>query len=182
MAIYSPLRSRRLAAQQKEATQRLIIFKLDETTFALELDRVQKVTTLEHTYDDPNGTGVKLTSYQGQELVIIDVAAQIFGNSQPVIPASQSPNRVEYLLMLQPQQGQSVGLVIDSPPNIQSFTLSAFQPLSDLDRQRNDVNCVSAIWIDQSSPESATDDQKSILLLDVNALSTDAELSPKQDY
>ena len=146
MAIYSPLRSRRLAAQKTEATKRLITFKLGEENFALPLDRVNKVTTLDRVYGDPDRTGVSLTTYQGRELVVIDVGYRIFGKSpQVLLPSQPKKNHsldpqsdrdpVRYLLVLQSESIQTtgtatqlVGLPIDSPPSIQSIQLSAFQP------------------------------------------------------
>ncbi len=174
MAIYSPLRSRRLAAQQTEATQRLITFKLGAETFALPLDRVHKVTTIDRLYGDPNHTGVSLTTYQGRELVVIDVMHRIFGKTQQVLLPSQkkssvavkaqsNPDLVRYLLVLQPEPEQLVGLPIDSPPSIQSIQISAFQPLPDIYRQHSNIHCVSTMSIDLP-------DRPSIFLLDVSLL------------
>jgi chemotaxis signal transduction protein len=167
MAIYSPLRSRRLAAQQTEASQRLITFKLGEENFALPLDRVQKVTTLDRLYGDPNGTGLSVTTYQDRELVVIDVGHRIFGKqpqvwlpsqpeNMPTVTAHPHLNLVRYLLVLQSQavdpvqtamlgaapEQQLVGLEIDSAPSIQSMPLSAFQPLLD---SYNHIHCVSGM-------------------------------------
>jgi chemotaxis signal transduction protein len=171
MAIYSPLRSRRLAAQQTEATQRLITFKLGEENFALPLDRVQKVTTLDLLYADPQGTGVSLTTYQDREILVIDVGHRIFGKPPQVwlpgehensssIGTNPNLNLIRYLLILKSESSESadplqstmptadriedrlVGLRIDSPPSIQSMPLSAFQPLSDL---HSHLHCVSAM-------------------------------------
>jgi chemotaxis signal transduction protein len=161
MAIYSPLRSRRLAAQQTEASQRLITFKLGEENFALPLDRVQKVTTLDLLYADPQGTGVSLTTYQDREVLVIDVGHRIFGKPPQIwlpgehensssIGTNPNLNLIRYLLILKSESNESpdqiedrlVGLRIDSPPSIQSMPLSAFQPLSDL---HSYLHCVSAM-------------------------------------
>ncbi len=178
MAIYSPLRSRRLAAQKTEATQRLITFKLRAETFALSLDLVRKVTTLDapgerlgqKLYGDLNQTGVSLTTYQGRELVVIDVAQRIFGKSEPVPTPPTSATEIElpaaavrYLLILQPEPERLIGLPIDSPPSIQSIQLSAFKPLPDIYRQQSKIYCVSALSIDLP-------DRPSMFLLDVAAL------------
>lgn len=180
MAIYSPLRSRRLAAQQVEATQRLITFKLGEETFALPLDGVHKVTKLDRLYGDPGGTGVSLTTYQGRELVVIDVGHRIFGKAPQVLPPSpkkssgtvdltRSLDTVRYLLILQSAptdtttEQRLVGLPIDSPPTIQSIQLSAFQPLPEIYRQSSNIHCVSSFSIDMP-------DRPSIFLLDVAAI------------
>ncbi|WP_310427494.1 chemotaxis protein CheW [Chamaesiphon sp. VAR_48_metabat_135_sub] len=181
MAIYSPLRSRRLAAQQTEATQRSIVFKLWAETFAIPFDRVHKVTTLDaageklgqRLYGDPNDTGFSLTTYQGRELVVIDVGYQIFGKSQQALLPTQPIDReivstrksdlVKYLLILHLNDEEQIGLPIDSPPSIQSIQLSAFQPLPAIYRQHSNIHCVRAMSIDQP-------DRPSIFLLDVDSL------------
>jgi chemotaxis signal transduction protein len=181
MAIYSPLRSRRLAAQQADKTQRLITFKLGEETFAVPLDQVQKVTTLDRLYGDPHHTGVSLTTYQGQELVVIDVGQRIFGRTpQGLSPDRQEhssvvstdrPDPIKYLLVLQSDlvsnatetDHRLVGLPIDSAPSIQSISVSAFQPLPEIYRQHGNIHCVSSFSIDLP-------DRPSIFLLDITAI------------
>jgi chemotaxis signal transduction protein len=187
MAIYSPLRSRRLAAQQTEATKRLITFKLGESDFALPLDRVQKVTTLDRVYGDPDRTGVSLTTYQGREMVVIDVGYRIFGKEQQVLLPSQQKRTttltiqqdgdlVRYLLILQAESvdglvGQLVGLPIDSPPSIQSVQLSAFQPLPDIYRKHSNIHCVSAMSVAMPAGSvSSGVDRPSIFLLDATSI------------
>jgi chemotaxis signal transduction protein len=191
MAIYSPLRSRRLAARQTEVTRRLITFKLGAEIFALPLDDVQKVTTLDRLYGDPNRTGVSLTTYQGRELVVIDVSQRIFGQPAQILSPSQPKQNfsidrqedtevVRYLLILRSdltassdlksivgtdthQQERLVGLPIDSPPSIQSIPVSAFQPLPDLYRQHSNIHCISTLSIDLP-------DRPSIFLLDLASI------------
>ncbi len=189
MAIYSPLRSRRLAAQQTEATKRLITFKLGEGDFALPLDRVQKVTTLDRVYGDPDRTGVSLTTYQGRELVVIDVGHRIFGKAQQeLLPSQQTRSSrttqldgdaIRYLLILQSEPvetatglvSQLVGLPIDSPPSIQSVKLSAFQPLPDIYRRHSNIHCVSAMSVaTPASSGSQGSELPSIFLLDATSI------------
>jgi chemotaxis signal transduction protein len=181
MAIYSPLRSRRLAAQQTEVTQRLIMFELRAQTFAIPLDRVHKVTTLDapgarlgnRLYGDPNHTGVSLTTYQDRELVVIDVGHRIFGTTTTALLPSQhhssgvpapAPPMIRYLLILQPEPDRLIGVPIDSPPSIQSIQISAFKPLPEIYQQHSNIHCVSAMSIDLP-------DRPSIFLLDVASLS-----------
>ena len=167
MAIYSPLRSRRLTARQAESTERLITFQLREETFALPLIRVYKVTTLDRLYGDVNQTGVSLTTYQGRELVVIDIAYKVFGHIQPVLsPLSQVGSEiatedlpVRYLLIIAGEDGQLVGLPIDSAPSIQTVPTDAFRPLPDIYRHQSQIHCVSSISID-------TPNRPAIFLLD----------------
>ncbi len=178
MAIYSPLRSRRLAAQQVEATQRLLTFELRAQTFAIQLDRIHKVTTInnlggrvgQRLYGDPNQTGVSLTTYQGHELVVIDIGHRIFGSTIDLLPIqSQTSNTatpdpsVKYLLIVQPEPDRLVGIPIESPPSIHSIQISAFNPLPAIYQQHSQIHCVSAMSIDLP-------DRPSIFLLDVVAL------------
>lgn len=179
MAIYSPLRSRRLAAQKTEATQRMIVFKLREETFALPLMSIQKVTTLNRLYGDPNDTGIGLTTYQGRELVTIDVAHRIFGKSPQILastheskdalirlqnqPDDLTSDEVRYLLILEPTPDCLIGLPIDSPPIIQSIQLSAFHSLPEIYHQGSNIHCVSSLAIDLP-------DRSAIFLLDVDLL------------
>ena len=176
MAIYSPLRTRRLAAQQAEATQRMIIFQLRQETFAIPLDQVSKATTFDRLYGDANHAGVTLTTHQGRELVAIDVGAKIFGDSATVLPPLKNlpvavDNNVSHLLIFQREDEQFIGLPIDSPPSIRSIAASAFRPLTDIDSQYSNLHCVSAISIDhpdaagQKLPQPA-----SILLLDATSI------------
>jgi chemotaxis signal transduction protein len=188
MAIYSPLRSRRLAAQKVEATKRLITFKLGTEDFALPLDQVQKVTTLDRVYGDPDRTGVSLTTYQGRELVVVDVGYRIFGKEQQVILPSQqkrtsslnpqsSMDLVRYLLILHSGFSETatesrslVGLPIDSPPSIQSIQLSAFQPLPDIYRKHTNIHCVSAMSVAISAGAASPVDRPSMFLLDATSI------------
>jgi chemotaxis signal transduction protein len=176
MAIYSPLRTRRLAAQQAEATQRMIIFQLRQETCAIPLDRVSKATTFDRLYGDANHAGVTLTTHQGRELVVIDVGAKIFGDPATVFPPLKTlpvatDHNVSHLLMLQREDKQLIGLPIDSPPSIRSIAASAFRPLSDLDSQYSNLHCVSAISIDSSDATAQKLPQPaSILLLDATLI------------
>jgi chemotaxis signal transduction protein len=179
MAIYSPLRSRRLAAKQIEATQRLITFELRTQTFALPLDRVRKVIALDapgarigqRLYGDPNQTGVCLTTYEGHELVVIDVGYRIFGNTLALLPIQSQASEftaaiaptIRYLLILQPEPDRLIGVPIDSPPSIQSIQVSALKPLPAIYQQHSNIHCVSAMSIDLP-------DRPSIFLLDVASL------------
>jgi chemotaxis signal transduction protein len=129
-------------------------------------------------YGDLNNTGVSLTTFQGRELVVIDVGHRIFGKSQSellptqigsVAPAVLSSPEIRYLLILESEtvditgERPLVGLPIDSQPSIQAIQLSAFKPLPDIYQQHSNIHCVSAMSIDLP-------DRPSIFLLDVASL------------
>jgi hypothetical protein len=164
MAIYSPLRLRRQVARQAVAKQRLIIFQLECLTFALALDGVAKVSTLDRIYGDAGG-GI-FTTYQGREIAVIDVGQKIFGHPPTVIPpldALRTMNPLadtpSYLIALQADDRRLIGLPIDSPPSIESIAMSAFTPLVELNnpQQMDNIHCVKSI--------SISEDRSSIYLL-----------------
>jgi chemotaxis signal transduction protein len=159
MAIRSPLRSRRLNPQKTEVTQRLITFQLRQETFALPLDRIHKVTTFDRVYGDPKHSGVGLTIYQGQELVVIDVGQQIFGD-EPIDYANpanltngsnSNTQAVKYLLIVNTADRGQIGLPIDSPPILQSIPFSAFRELPKMYTDRGNINCVSLFSIETAN-------------------------------
>jgi purine-binding chemotaxis protein CheW len=180
MAIHSPLRSRRLNPQKTEATQRLLTFKLRQETFALPLDRIYKVTTIDRVYGDPNRSGVGLTIYQGQELVVIDVGQRIFGDepfdysAQSTIdsadtdstPTSNSDRKeVKYISIVQTPDHGLIGLPMDSAPSLQSVALSAFRELPKIYTERGNIHCVSLFSIE-------TADRPPMFLLDPKLVAT----------
>jgi chemotaxis signal transduction protein len=154
MAIYSPLRLRRQVAQRAEAKQRLIVFQLQSVTFALALDGVVKVTTLERIYGDAAGKGEIFITYQGQEIAAIDVGAKIFGQPPMMIPALDELRTIDplahdgsYSIVLQSPDRGLIGLPIDSKPSISSLPSSAFVPLLEPDspEQKDNLQCVKSI-------------------------------------
>lgn len=162
MAIHSPLRSRRLNPQKREVTQRLITFKLRKENFAIPLEQVQKVTTIDRVYGDPKGSGVGLTIYQGQELVVIDVGQRIFGDEPCDYSSQDNSDRedtkldtatkggAKYILILQLPNNSQIGLPIDSSPTLQSVPLSAFKDLPALYAEHGNIHCVSSLSIETS--------------------------------
>lgn len=145
MAIFSPLRSRRFAARQKEATEQILAFRLRQEWFALPIDVVQKVVLLGKVYGDPNNTGVSLTLYQERELLVIDVGHRIFGQA-PSQDLTEEQTR--YLLIVQNTKGDLVGLPVDSPPALRRVSQSAFKALPKAYLDRGNIQCISSKTIE----------------------------------
>jgi chemotaxis signal transduction protein len=171
MATYSPLRLRRQVAKQAEAKKRLILFQLQAETFALPLDDVLKVTTLEWLYGDAAGTGKIFTTYQGREITAIDVGQKIFGQPPTILPCLESQrssepslDQVKYLIVLRGENDRLIGLPIDSQPSIGSIAMSTFMPILaiDLAEPLTHIRCVRF----RSQPEH----RSSIYLLDTSLL------------
>ncbi|MDJ0659288.1 MAG: chemotaxis protein CheW [Crocosphaera sp.] len=161
MTIYSHRRSRTLAGNAKENTQQLITFLLGEEWFALPINKIQKVVPLGKIYGDPQGKGISLTHYQGQELMVIDVARRIFGIE--TFSAHPDSDQTRFLLIINHENEQMVGLPIDSPPSIIRVAESAFLPLPAIYLTQGNIHCISSTFIQFN-------EQNSFFLLDVNQL------------
>lgn len=166
MAIYSPLRSRRLLARQNEITQQLIAFLLRREWFALPIENVLKVVPMGEIYGDPKGTGVSLTIYQGCELLVVDVSHRIFGEapSSDLAASNTSVSQEErYLLIVQNSETEVFGLPIDSQPAIRRVLESSFVPLPAAYIAQANIQCVSSLMI-------AATEQPPLFLLDPELL------------
>ncbi|NES81128.1 MAG: chemotaxis protein CheW [Moorea sp. SIO2B7] len=178
MTIFYPLRARRFAARQTETTQQMIAFLLRQEWFAVPIRYVQKVVPLGNVYGDPKGTGVSLTIYQGQELLVVDVGHRIFAEVQNLeLPSEEdiltknnsNLNQQRFLLIIQGAFGESVGLPIDSPPSIRRVPESAFKPLPEGYVSQGNIQCVSSMIIE-------VNDEPPLFLLNPNQLTQPQEI------
>jgi chemotaxis signal transduction protein len=144
------LRSRRFNKQKAEATQQIITFSLGQEQFALPIQAVQRVVWLGKVYGDPYQTGVSLTLYQGQELLIIDVGHRIFGRRKTANP--QRPSQ-RYLVVVQNAKEELAGLPIDSQPKVQPVPQSSFKPLPQAYVTQGNVRCVSSQMVQLAEDE-----------------------------
>ncbi|MDJ0844514.1 chemotaxis protein CheW [Crocosphaera sp.] len=161
MTIDSHRRSRTLRAKTKENTQQMITFLLGKEWFALPINKIQKVVPLGQIYGDPQGKGIGLTHYQGQELMVIDVARRIFGMETLSVHLDRDQTR--FLLIINVENEQMVGLPIDSPPSMLRVAKSAFIPLPDIYLTQDNIRCISSTFIQ-------VNEQNSFFLLDVHQL------------
>ena len=168
MAIFSTLRSRRMNHKKAQAIQQMIGFRLDREWFALPILAIYKVIPLGKVYGDPQDTGISLTTYEGQEILVIDVAKQIFNQVAPTLETTEITTSVEtnkdlldlnqqrYLLILEDLQGETpandssskvsnfIGLPIDSQPTMYRVEATAFKPLPEAYLDRGNIQCVSS--------------------------------------
>lgn len=161
MAVFSPLTSRRSTTRKVEATQQVIVFRLALGSFALPIRSVQKVIPIGNIYGAPGGTGVCLTLYQNQELIVIDPEHRIFSRT-PSEYSSADTNDTKatfgldditlgrYLLIVQNAQGKLVGLPIEEPPSLQRVPESAFTSLTSAYISEGNIRCVSALIIQKN--------------------------------
>ncbi|MCU0535915.1 MAG: chemotaxis protein CheW [Hydrococcus sp. Prado102] len=174
MAIHSPIRSRRTAVHNTEKTKQFISFRLRQEWFALPIDVVQRVIQMGKIYGDPQGTGVSLTNFQGQETIVVDVAHLIFGNSssqeQKQSSAAGEKKQPRILLIIQSDQGEIFGLPVDSTPIMRRVPDSAFTPIPETYIAQGNVRCISSTMIQLS-------DHPPMFLLDSNQLVEPQKLS-----
>ena len=168
MSILSPIQSRRFNRQAKEKDLQIITFLLYQEWFALKLEDVNKVILLNDIYGDPKGTGVSLTTYQNQELVVIDVSYKIFGNSpnyQTNIDMLKNKEEPSYLIILENSQGEKISLPIDKAPLIKRVKETSFKPLPEIYLKRENIKCLSSKII-----EVVNESPSHYFLLDKNKL------------
>lgn len=167
MAITSLLRSRRFAARQAEATQKLILFYLQQERFALPLDTVQKVVILGDIYSDPQRPDVILTNYQDKELALIDVGHQVFGLApgqhscfqahlkselvQDQTDRSQPGDLQQHLLVIQNSVGKIAGLPISGQPSLQRIPESSLVEVPFDYVFGGKVQCLSSVMVKTES-------------------------------
>lgn len=139
MAIYSPLRYRRLANRQTEKTTQFIGFRLRQEWFALPINNVYKVIPIGEIYTVD--TGINLTNYEGKEILVLDVARQIFAE------ALSSPAKIEEakcLAIVISNSGDLLGLPADSPPSIFRIPESAFAALPEVYSEQGNIQSISS--------------------------------------
>lgn len=158
MSVFSPLTSRRLTNRRKiQATQQLIVFRLRNEGFALPIRASLKVIPLGEVFGAPQTTGVGLTIYQDQELLVIDIGKRIFKGvvTQSALPTTEPLEALpisetiegSYLLIVQNSTRKLVGLPLLEPPTLQRVPESAFAPLTPDYLAYGTIRCVSALII-----------------------------------
>ena len=177
MSVFSPLTSRRSSNRKVKPTQQLIVFRLRNEGFALPIRASLKVIPLGEVFGAPQTTGVGLTLYQDQELLVIDIGKRIFrsvvttetlSSSEPsetltllggspsktLLSSEPSESRPpsetiegKYLLIIQSSKSKLVGLPLLEPPFLQRVPESAFAPLTSEYLAYGTIQCVSALII-----------------------------------
>jgi chemotaxis signal transduction protein len=157
MAILSSARSRR--GRRAETTEQFIAFRLRQEWFGLPIESVHRVVTMGKVFGDPNQTGVGLTRYQDQELLVIDVSQRIFSETAGRSAATAEHDEQRSLIILRTSDGELVGLPIDSQPEVRRLSKSQFVPLPTTYAARSKIRCLSSMMV-------KTEDGASLFLLD----------------
>jgi chemotaxis signal transduction protein len=166
MATLSSLRSRRFANRVVEATVQLIAFRLRQDWFALPLDAVQRVASVQSGDSISNESGVMVNKVDQQGLTVIDVDRRIFvqaGLSLNRATLSTEPQQDYCFIILQPKEGETFGLSIDSRPQLRRISQSLIIPLSSTHPVYKQLKSVDSIV-------NQTDDTQPLFLLDPTQL------------
>ncbi|MEM9002542.1 MAG: chemotaxis protein CheW [Cyanobacteria bacterium P01_F01_bin.86] len=174
MAILSPLKSRRLRSHKGETTQQVIVFQIQREWFALPIFTVKKVVPQSNTQGDYQASGTGLTVYEGKELLVLDIARQVFGSNRdrelspnpssvtpppssvpptlataaPTPPPEPSANAKQgYLLIIRDHQEELIGLPIESTPTVRRVPQSAMVPLPASYAARVNIQYVSGLIV-----------------------------------
>jgi chemotaxis signal transduction protein len=162
MSITSPIRSRRSSVRTSEKTKQIISFCLRQEWFALPIETIQKVIQMGKVYGDPQGIGISLTNYQGQEILVIDVARRIFGENQTT-SAMLNATEPRFLLIVQGDSGDVIGLPVDSTPVMRRVAESSFTAIPESYIAQGNIHCISSTSIQLK-------DHPPLFLLDANQL------------
>jgi chemotaxis signal transduction protein len=150
MAILSAGRSRR--GHKAEATEQFIAFRLRQEWFALPIAAVHRVVTLGQTFGDPGQTGISLTQYQDQDLLVIDVSQRIFAEEKyesllQLAAETTAAEQQRCLVVLRNSQGELIGLPIDSQPEVKRAPASRLTPLPTSYTSRSKIRCLSSLMV-----------------------------------
>ncbi len=166
MPILPTLLSRRFEAREIDNTQQIIAFILARDWFALPILEIQKVIPLETIAGDSGDRGIGITIYEDREVLIVDVAKQIFNQSstprQREATTERSPSRStstiesylsndraqRYLVLLKDEADNIVGLPIDSQPVMYRVHPSDFKSLPETYLASGNIQCISSQIID----------------------------------
>ncbi len=149
------VRTRRHRKRVKETTVQLITFQLRQDWFALPITAVERVIPLEAVYGEAHQSGIGLTVYQGQELVVVDVGQRLFGEAGQAegtllhLDASQQDvlDQVQLLLILKAPTGKPIGIPIDSRPVLKRVVAEAIAPIPHEYQTSGKIQCVSSLSV-----------------------------------
>ncbi len=165
MAIVSPLRARRNANRPVESTQQVIIFCLRQLWFALPMDVVKRVSTLQPSASHPIENSDGTASVDDAGLTKIDADQKIFlkaraaFNSQAQfqqlkIQESNAQKLDRFSIVFQTSNGEAYALTISSAPKMHRISPESIVPFSPADRSIEPMECISGIVKKADSPQT----------------------------
>lgn len=161
--------SRNRFPRRREATQQLIVFRILCEWFALPIRIAYKVVPIGQVYGSNHADDIRLTRYQNQDVLVLNVRQRIFGEkaNQALLPSADltqiKPIPDRHLLLICTPQGELVGIPLENPPVLRHVPESAFTPIPTIYLVEGSIRCVSALI-------TVTDNEPPIFLLNPNQL------------
>lgn len=141
MAIISA-RYRRHQAQRRN--RQLVVFGLRQERFALPIQVAQRVFPLPELYGAALGGHLGLVSLNQQQVPVLDIEYQIFGDRP------SDPQAYRYVLVLENPFGESMGLLLCDPPMLCRVTEGALQPVPPSYAVDDRMQCIAALVVLES--------------------------------
>jgi chemotaxis signal transduction protein len=153
MAILSPLRARRSANRPVESTQQVIIFCLRQKWFALPMEVVKRVTSLNFSISKSNEP---MNAAEAADIAVIAINAdqKIFLNSGSVLGSHAESHEPERFLIVLQTSSQTYGLTISSAPKMLRISPSSVLPYSPAESTLEQMHCISSIVNRVDAPQT----------------------------
>lgn len=145
-------------------TFQFIGFRLRDRWFGLPIEVMEKATLMGKVDGDPLNTGINFTEYEGQELLVLNVARLIFGEVSTIDLQTQE---VQFLMVIKAKDCGLLALPIDSPPSVFRIPESALVPLPEVYPEPVNIRCITPTV-------AQIRDREPLLLLDVDLLCQNA--------
>jgi chemotaxis signal transduction protein len=126
MSNLSPLKSRRLANRKTEPTEQFVIFAILNHWFAIPLHQILRVIPFYLESITPEITLIDLTEHLFPPGSIPSAPPDLFPQDKNPLPDASTQS----LILLQTQQGDTLGLILNRQPTMQRIPHSHLVPLS----------------------------------------------------
>ncbi|MGB3614769.1 MAG: chemotaxis protein CheW, partial [Elainellaceae cyanobacterium] len=149
----SSRRSRRLKA---EASQQLISFSIRGEAFAVPINLVNKVVTVDRVHYGLQSDGPGLVTYLDRQISVLQLGHQLFSSDVACLPG-ESTTSVQaqppsHMLVIQSPTYELVGLLIETQPALIRVPTSAFLPVPTTYLQSGQLRCIGALINRQELP------------------------------
>lgn len=152
MATYTPRRLQRSQKNPQLSYRQFLVFTIANEQFALPIESIYKVIQTPQVYGDPNHRGFGLITYQGEQIVVIDVEQHLFGRSQ--LLESPSKNKLEaarFLILMRVEQSdrssQIIALPVEQAPQLQRLPQQTITSLPDSYLRWGDIHGVTSVSV-----------------------------------
>ena len=159
----SLLYSKRFAKRPTEVRQQIVAFCCHQHWFALPIDVIDKVIAVQDIDDD-----LPIT-YQGEDLTIIDLGYQFFGEAKDenngLGLSPRQTSQIQCLLIVKVNSKKLWGIPLDSPPEILRVTPSAFTTVSTTKLAIKNLSYISSIILLPERPSLSFLDLQQLTLI-----------------